>query len=202
MRMFVAVTPPPDAVEDLDEFLSPRRDTWPGRWTTPEQWHLTLAFMAAVPDRALDDLLERLAAVAERRTPFAVSLSGAGAFPDPSRAKVLYAAVRTVDAEGTSQLERLATGARSAAVAAGSQVEGGRFQPHVTLARTGHPVEATRWLRVLDSYSGPAWPVSEIVLVDSHLGEGPRRRPRHEVVATFALGGETAKRRGNRPMTG
>ena len=200
MRMFVAITPPPAVLEDLDEFLGPRRDTWPGRWTAPEQWHLTLAFMESVPDRALDGLLERLTTAADRRTPFAVSLSGAGAFPDPARAKVLYAGVRTV--HGATELERLAAGARAAAVAAGVEVEGGRFRPHVTVARTGRPLEATRWLRVLDSYSGPSWTVDEIALIASHLGEGPRGRPRHEVVATAVLGGETAKRRGNPPLAG
>ena len=50
------------------------------------------------------------------------------------------------------------------------------------------PVEATRWLRVLSAYEGPEWTVDEVELVASHLGEGPRNRPRHEPVATFALG--------------
>ena len=35
---------------------------------------------------------------------------------------------------------------------------------------------------------GPAWTVEEIALVASYLGEGPRNRPRHEVVETFSLG--------------
>jgi 2'-5' RNA ligase len=58
----------------------------------------------------------------------------------------------------------------------------------VTLARTGRPVEATRWIRVLDAYRGPTWQAEELVLVQSHLGEGPRRRPRYETVETFRLG--------------
>jgi RNA 2',3'-cyclic 3'-phosphodiesterase len=58
----------------------------------------------------------------------------------------------------------------------------------VTLARIGRPVEATRWLRVLDAYRGPAWQAQEIALIESHLGEGPRKRPRYEVVETFGLG--------------
>jgi 2'-5' RNA ligase len=43
-------------------------------------------------------------------------------------------------------------------------------------------------VRLLDAYRGPAWTASEVVLVASHLGEGPRRRPRHEVVAELPLG--------------
>ena len=48
-------------------------------------------------------------------------------------------------------------------------------------------IEATKWVRVLDAYRGPSWSIEEIALVESHLGEGPNRRPRHEVVATFAF---------------
>ena len=185
MRMFAAVVPPREALEHLAEFLAPRQEAGPGfRWTVPEQWHLTLSFMADVPDRRLDDLSERLARAAGRRTPFDVTLAGGGAFPDPARAKVVFVEVETDDVE----LRRLATGARSAAGKAGAGGEGGRFHPHVTLARAGRPVEATRWLRVLDGYRGPTWRATEFALICSHLGEGPRRRPRYEVVETFALG--------------
>ena len=185
MRMFAAVVPPREALEHLAEFLAPRQEAGPGfRWTVPEQWHLTLSFMADVPDRRLDDLSERLARAAGRRTPFDVTLAGGGAFPDPARAKVVFVEVETDDVE----LRRLATGARSAAGKAGAGGEGGRFHPHVTLARTGRPVEATRWIRVLDAYRGPTWRAEQVTLVASHLGEGPRRRPRYEVVGTFAIG--------------
>ena len=66
-------------------------------------------------------------------------------------------------------------------------MDGKRFRPHLTLARLGHPDNVTSWVRLLEAYSGPAWLVEEIALVASHLGEGPRRRPRHEVVGTYQL---------------
>ena len=183
--MFVAVLPPVEALEDLAEFVEPRQDAEPDlRWTVPEQWHVTLVFLADVADRRLDDLTERLGRAAARRTPFPVSLAGGGAFPDATRAKVVFVGVRT-DGE---ELSRLATGARAAAARAGAGPEGGRFHPHVTLARTRRPIEATRWLRVLDTYDGPRWSVEEVALVASHLGEGPRRRPRYDVVERFPLG--------------
>ena len=45
----------------------------------------------------------------------------------------------------------------------------------------------TEWLEVLDTYAGPTWTAREISLVASHLGEGPNKRPRYEVVETFPL---------------
>ena len=183
--MFVALLPPPEAVEDLAEFLAPRQEAGRDlRWTDPEQWHVTTAFLPDVADRHLDELEERLARAAARRTPFPVAIAGSGAFPDPVRARVLFAGVRT---EGV-ELERLATGSRAAATRAGARPEGGRFHAHVTLARVRHPIEATRWLRVLDGYRGPTWTADELALVESHLGEGPRRRPRYELRGTYPVG--------------
>ena len=185
--MFTAVMPPEDVLEELEEFLGPRREAAPFRWTVPEQWHLTLAFMENVPERSLDDLLERLTRAGRRRTPFTVALAGGGAFPDVVRARVLYAGVEAAP-DALEELRRLATGARAAAAKAGAPVDGASFRPHLTLARMTRPVEATRWLRVLSTYRSRPFTVEELVLVQSHLGEGPRKRPRYETVASFPLG--------------
>ena len=45
------------------------------------------------------------------------------------------------------------------------------------------------WVRLLDGYAGPPWTVEEFALIASHLGEGPRKRPRYELVESFTLGG-------------
>lgn len=183
----MAVIPPDDVVEDLDAFLTPRREVGPFRWTLPGHWHLTLAFSESVPERKLDDLVERLTRAGRRRTPFEARIAGGGAFPHPAHAKVLYAAVEASEG-GATELSRLATGARAAAAKAGADPQGGRFHPHLTLARLGRPQELSNWVRLLDAYAGPPWEVGEFALVQSFLGEGPRKRPRYEVMETFPLG--------------
>lgn len=182
MRMFVAVLPPPEVLEDLASYVEPRaeRDS-PLRWSPQPQWHLTLAFLPAVADRDFDELLERLAEVAGRRDPFELRLHGAGTFPNPAQGKVLWAGV----AGETEPLERLSASCRSAAVRAGVEVDGSKFRPHLTLARSNRPIELTRWLRAFDLYDGPGWQVDEIALVQSHLGAGDSR---YQVRESFALG--------------
>jgi 2'-5' RNA ligase len=186
--MFAAVVPPPEVVEHLDDFLDVRRATGAFRWATSEQLHVTVAFLADVPDRALDDLVERLARAARRRTAFGTAVTGGGAFPNAARARVLWAGL-DLDDHGRTELTRLATGARAAANRAGVPVDGQRFRPHVTLARLGRPQEVTSWVRLLDAYRGPSWTVDRQTLVASYLGEGPRGRPRYEPVEEFALSG-------------
>lgn len=181
--MFVAVVPPPEVLEDLAEFLEPRTGM---PWISPEQWHLTLAFMAAVPERSVDDLVERLHGAAARRRSMTLGLGGAGAFPDPARAKVLWLGVRS-DPAYLLELDRLAGNVRAAAGAAGAPVDGKPFSAHLSLARLHRSVEATKWLRVLDTYAGPSWRVAQFELIASHLREGPGRRPRHETIETFPL---------------
>jgi 2'-5' RNA ligase len=197
--MFVAVIPPDHVVEDLEEFIGPRRESTPFRWTLPDQWHLTLAFAPDVPERSYDDLVDRLGRAARKRHPVESRITGGGAFPNVSRAKIVFAGVDT-DAE---ELRRMATGARAAVAKSGAEVDGQRFRAHLTLARVNRPIEATTFVRLLDGYAGPTWIVDEIALVASYLGEGQRNRARHEVVETFSLGrGDSGPVPGGAPPRG
>ncbi|MFN8099622.1 MAG: RNA 2',3'-cyclic phosphodiesterase [Dermatophilaceae bacterium] len=182
--MFVAVVPPPQVTEELDDFLASRREAGAGlRWSDPDQFHVTLAFLPAVPDRSLDALIDGLGEAAGRRGAFAIRLRGGGAFPSPYAARVLFADV----ADEAGHLPPLARAVRAAANHAGAAPDGGRFRGHLTLARSRQPVEATRWLRILDTFESPGWVVEDVALVASHLGEGRERRPRYETVARLPL---------------
>ena len=187
MRMFVALRPPEEAVQHLDEFLAVRREAAPFRWTLAEQIHLTLAFLAEVPDRRREELVERLGRAARRRTPVTTRVAGGGAFPHPAGARVLWAGL-TLDETARTEVGRMATGVRSAASKAGITADGQRFRPHLTVARLGRPTEVTSWVRLLDGYQGPEWTTATMSLVASHLGQGPRNRPRHEVVEELSVG--------------
>ncbi|MCA0435011.1 MAG: RNA 2',3'-cyclic phosphodiesterase [Actinobacteria bacterium] len=189
LRLFAALIPPAAAVEHLDAFLEPRRDADPDlRWAGPEQWHLTLAFAPDVPEYLLDDVTQRLASAAQRRRLGPLAVAGGGAFPDPDRARVLWAALAHDVPSEQDELTALARGARTAFATAGADVDGQRFRAHLTLARLRRPANVTRWVRVLESYAGPGWTPATVSLVASYLGQGPRRAPRYEIVAACPLG--------------
>lgn len=202
VRLFAAVVPPEYAVEHLDDFLEPRRDAAaaadePVRWTRREQLHITLAFMASVEEGRVDDYIDRYAdGLAGTPVP-ELRLARPVVFPDVARARVLALGVDPVSPSADVVLERMAGRARSAAVTSGIEVDPStgsgrraqRFRPHVTVARFRRPTEATRWVRVLETYVGPDWPVHEVAVVASHLGEGPNGTPRYETLAEIPLGG-------------
>ena len=190
--MFVAVQPPEAVRDDLAAFLQ-ARDGLGVRWLDPDQWHLTLAFCAAVPERSVEGFAGRLESAFAGRAPMRLQLAGAGAFPHPDRAKVLWLGVVAAEddpgAEPVARLHAAAAAARTAATVSGIEVDGATFRPHLSLARLRRPMSATRWLRVLDTYRSPAWAADAVTLVASHLGQGPAGRPRYETLQTIALRG-------------
>ncbi len=193
MRLFVAVRPPLPAVHDLEERLATLRgaadDARPNppaglRWTPPEQWHLTLAFLGEVEERRYAELTTRLARAASRNGELPLGLAGAGTFPRRAdRARVLWSGV----AGDSAGLARLAAGSRAAARRSRIPVEeDARFSAHLTLARarSAGGADVTRLVAALSAYAGPAWTAAELELVRSHLGPVVR----HETVARWPLG--------------
>lgn len=167
-RLFVAVVPPASVREAWDTFLDPRRDAGSElRWVLPQAWHLTCAFLPRVSRVLIDGLDEALEGVAGRTAPFQLTVGGAGAFPDPDHAKVLWLGVRG----GAEELERLAVRCRNAASGCGIEVDGGKFRPHLTIARA-NGVSATRWLGVLDAIEPQTWTASGFELIRSRLLPG------------------------------
>lgn len=184
LRVFAAVVPPPEALEHLDAFLDPRRSAAEFRWTRSEQMHLTLAFMPEAEERRVDEYVDRLAESLDDLSAGELVLAGSVVFPNVTEGRVLATGV-SGDVE---LLERLSVRARNAAVSSGIEVDGSRFRPHLTVARTGgRPTELTSWVRLLDTYAGPTWALSSVEVIASHLGEGPRRTPRYETLASIVL---------------
>jgi RNA 2',3'-cyclic 3'-phosphodiesterase len=182
-RLFAAVIPPVSVVEELARWVEPRRDdAW--RWTDSSDWHVTLAFYADVDAWRYDDLVERLTAAAARTTPFHLSLRGVGCFASAATARVLYADVADADAV----LPDLAARCHTAATTAGIEVARQKYHPHVTLARRNHAFDGSRHLRALAALETQPSEVTEIALVQSILGQGPRGTPRYVVRERLALG--------------
>lgn len=209
MRAFIAVIPPQEVIDQLTTFLEPRRDAlaprgrW--RWTRPEHLHLTLAFLPELDEWREETLVEEGMRWAGRTVPLTLRLAGAGAFPDPGAARVLWAAVQEAggvqesgvvqdpplvhEPTGRSSLAAWAQALRAAGSRAGGRVDGTRFSPHVTLARSvGRPGPSGHLLQALDTLTSSPWSADAVHLVRSHLGQGPGGTPRYEVRHTWELG--------------
>jgi 2'-5' RNA ligase len=186
MRLFVAIAPPPEVLNELDALAAPwraaRQDL---RWTNREAWHVTIAFLGEVRESALDDLLPRLERAAHRYHDICLAFSGAGAFPSPQRANVLWSGL----SGDRKALANLAQSVAAGASRAGATPpdKGRRFQPHLTLARCRLPADVTGIVSTLASYEGQTWTADRIHLVRSRLGAVTQ--PRYTSVAWWPLRG-------------
>ncbi len=131
--MFAAIVPPELPHADLESFVEVRREVQSElRWTPAHLWHVTLAFMAEVPEYLVDDTIEAIAEVAGERAPIPLQLSGAGVFPSPDHARVVWMDVLSSAADGLAELEALALGVRRAVGRVGASPAGRRLStpPH------------------------------------------------------------------------
>lgn len=168
MRLFVALWPPADVVAVLTEL--PRRDHPAVRWTTADQWHVTLRFLGDLPDGSVPEVMAGLDDLA--REPIAEIVLG----PRTTRL-------------GRGQLVAPAAGAGPLAAAVAGITAGlgpeerHPFRGHLTLARArgrravpttlaGAPIDARWW-------------ATEVALVRSHL-ETPGAR--YETIHRVPLG--------------
>ena len=179
-RCFVAV-PIGEALRDdlraVVERWRPRRDLAGLRWTDPDGWHVTLAFLGPTEPASVPLLRDRLAAVADAHEPTGSTTGGLGAFPTSARARVAWYGIE----DGEGRLARLA-----ADVAAALGLDASRpLTPHLTLARArGEPVDLRSWLASASAPEGELT-TDRIELMRSHTGREPAR---YETLATMKLG--------------
>lgn len=161
-RMFVAVWPP---VEVLDAIAGLGRARRPGvRWTSRDQWHVTLRFLGEC-DPA--EAARALAALGARRTRAVI----AGP-PGRLGRNVLVVAV--------SGLDDVATAVVAATAGVGVAPDPRPFHGHLTLAR----LQGVPACSLVEGALQGAWDVDEVALVRSTLA---RSGARYETVGTFPL---------------
>lgn len=179
MRLFVAVAVPEPQRAALATAVSPLRAAHPDlRWTRPDGWHLTLAFLGrtSTGGRLRAQLAVGLAAARSVAVDLAID-GRLGRFGD----RVLW--VRVDDHDG--RLAALAEAVRGALREHGLPVDDRAFRAHLTLARgrRGRRLPRDRWIA---GTGVPArWTATRVALVTSRPEPGGNR---YRAVATWPLG--------------
>jgi 2'-5' RNA ligase len=169
MRLFVAAWPSPTVVADLAAV--PRVDRSDVRWTTEDQWHVTLRFLGTV-DTATP-VIDALQPITEF-APVDLTLG--------PRTKRL-GAVLCVPVDG---LESIATAVVHATRTIGEAPDDRPFRGHITLARAKGRGKVPNAPDLVGLPISGAWTVATIAVVVSHLGASGAR---YETVAEVPLRG-------------
>jgi 2'-5' RNA ligase len=104
-------------------------------WVAPDNLHLTLRFLGQVRRARTSELVAALTRATSGVTAFEANVRGLGAFPAPTRARVVWAGV----GRGSDALVELAGRVDDALVPLGFPREPRPFSPHVTLGRVRTP---------------------------------------------------------------
>jgi 2'-5' RNA ligase len=174
VRLFVAVAPPDPVVELLQQL--PRPEDAALRWTTHEQWHITLRFLGGVDDPA--PVAEALV-----RVPAALRASGVHEVRAELGPASAWFEGRRILQVPVAGLEPLA-GAVADATGAWGTPSPAPFIGHLTLARVRGRGRGARSLA--GSPLEASWAVDRIELMSSRLGPGGAR---YATEATVALDG-------------
>jgi len=148
-----------------------------GKWTQPQNLHVTLQFVGEVDRSTLAELLKTTQEVAASFRPFRITYKGLGVFPNPKRPRILWVGV---DA-GAGTLKRLARAVEQA----NRRVKNIRpdtkpFHPHVTICRMKR-VDNRKLKTLMKRYQNFVFGeevVNKIALIKSTLTpEGPIYAP-------------------------
>jgi 2'-5' RNA ligase len=181
LRLFVAFDVPDDVRAALADAIAPLKERLGGRWTPPENWHLTLKFLGSTWPRLVDWVTDTCRQVASAHRSFETTLAGVGAFPNERRARVLWAGLSDSDGAAAAIAAAL-----DDAMAREFTPEQRAFTPHLTVARFQPTVAVGDVLAGIEVSSRP-FTVDRIVLYRSHL---QRPAPRYEPLERFPLQGD------------
>jgi 2'-5' RNA ligase len=153
-------------------------------WVAPENLHLTLKFLGGVEPARLERVSAALQTAARDASPFEMALRGLGAFPSPTRPRVIWAGVHG----GNDALATLAARVDAALSGLDFPREDRPFSAHVTLGRVREPTRdpaLTAALAAGVTRDFGRFPVARMALMRSDLSP---RGARYTALATWALG--------------
>lgn len=137
------------------------------KWVEPENMHLTIKFMGEVPDKLVEQVVERVSYSVHGEVAFNISFSILGGFPNLRRPRVLWIGVK----EGKEKIVQLMTKLNEELAKLGFETESRTHVPHLTIGR----VKKIQDLRLeSEDFKTPSFLANRVYLIKSELtSRGP-----------------------------
>ncbi len=146
LRAFIALEIPASiqqAIQQQTAGLRKSADSSLVRWVPAGNLHLTLKFLGDVSSTNVQFLTQMLSREAGQHPGFSMQLGGLGAFPNPTRPRVIWIGIRAPEA-----LPVFYRSLEAAAARLGYPPEERPFSPHLTLGRVKQAVTPTDLQRI------------------------------------------------------
>jgi 2'-5' RNA ligase len=184
VRLFVAAYPPAAALDDLALRIDGLRVGQAAaagvntRLAARSLWHVTVAFLGEVDEKHRDAAIAAVDLAAQETEASAIlRLAGGGTFGRGN-----FTTMWVGLAGDVAGLQSLAGTVRAKLRRTRLQFDRKPFRAHLTIARPGKRLprdEVDADVAALATYAGPNWPLTELVLVESHQGPHPTHVPLH-----------------------
>lgn len=132
IRSFIAVPLPSSLARSVFGFANSLGRNYPEyRWVPQANLHLTINFLGEVPDWKVPKVCALVNEFAKSRPPFECSFGRMGAFPKPTRPRILWLGIE----QGKQELTQLHYDLEKALEKLHIEPERKRFRPHLTIGR-------------------------------------------------------------------
>ena len=169
IRTFIAIEIPTeiqaklsDLQADLAKFIQR------ASWVKKGNIHLTLKFLGDVSTHRIESISSVLQQIAAAHAPFEMNFSGAGAFPNVRRPRVIWVGMT----DGADHAAQLAEDIENSLQQLGFAREKRGFTPHLTLARIRRPTNLGAVSNKFSQYTAldiPSLQVAQFALIHSQL---------------------------------
>ena len=161
MRLFIAALLPQEIREQLTNHIDSLKHKYDGvKWEKSDKLHITLKFLGNVEESKLDGISSLLIKLASEYSPFNLSLTDFGGFPNLKKPRILY-----VGLSNNTQLSNLVQELEEQFAELGFEKEGRKFVPHITLGRVKKKINIQYRPQIIQS----GFQLNEIGLMKSEL---------------------------------
>ncbi len=184
LRCFIAIEIPEDIKREMHAITTILRATGGDvKWVPTENLHLTLKFLGTTPESVIGPITEGLSKKMSSYTPFYITISHVGCFPNKKRPRILW-----IGADQTELMKELHSDIERELERFGFSAEKREFHAHVTIGRVRSQSRVRPVIRRMDEYASHHFgscEVTNISLMKSQLNPAGAR---YETLAQIPLG--------------
>ncbi len=141
MRLFIAIEPPKNVLDDLEK-IKKSLDVFGKsvKWVSPQGIHLTLKFLGETPDARVADIKKAIIKGSKGCAPLSLQAMGLSVFPFMENPKVIWTGV----SGDLKKLEDLHASIEAALVEEGFARDDNPFRGHFTLGRVKKQIDSKK----------------------------------------------------------
>lgn len=184
MRTFIAIDiPENEDIREVYQYLPQHINGAKIKYTSPEQNHLTLAFLGEIDKTCADKLIHELSAIRLGESDITLDLTGLGVFQSNRQPSVLW-----IGMTPNEKLSKLYDYIKLCVQNAGIAIDTTKpFSPHITLGRVKSIEKDNTIIDVIAKFKSTSFGVLKITCFKLYKSTLTPKGPIYEVLETFPL---------------